>query len=199
VLIHSQTRQDYTYNVAPSLLLSLVDVNLSVIAASMVALKPLVVRVFGWDRRSEKSTLYTPDHTRQLPMTEAIDHMEVSSRPSTTSLATTSQAHSKSETYISNIERKASPSSSTAVSQEPGGTNYDFISLNTKQCLTQLTLRQSVKPLLEIGFLYFLWGLQSTFINTLNYTSQSEGYISLQTAGANHALYWYVVNNHEQL
>ena len=191
MLIDSKTRQDYTYNVAPSLLLSLVDVNLSVIAASMVALKPLVVRVFGWDRRSEKSTLYTPEHTRQLPMTKSIDHIEVSSRPSTTSLATT-QAHSKSETYISNIESKASPSSSTAASQEPGGTNYDFVNLDTKKCLTQLTLRQSIKPLLEIGFLYFLWGLQSTFINTLNYTSESQGYITLQTAGANHALYWSV-------
>jgi len=192
VLSYSKTRQDYTYNVAPSLLLSLVDVNLSVIAASMVALKPLVVRVFGWDRRTEKSTLYSPDETRQAPITKAIDHLEASSRLSTALVATTSQAHSKSETFISTSERKSSPSSSTAVSQEASGTNYDFINLDTTKCLTQLTLRQSVKPLLEIGFLYFLWGLQSTFINTLNYTSMSDGYVSVEIAGANHALYWYV-------
>jgi len=192
-LIFSKTRQDYTYNVAPSLLLSLVDVNLSVIAASMVALKPLVVRVFGWDRRSEKSTLYTPDQTEPNPTTKAFDHIEVSSRPSTMSLATLSQAHSKLEkTVTSNSVKESSPNSSTTVSQEANGTNYDFVNLGTTKCLTQLTLRQSIKPLLEIGFLYFLWGLQSTFINTLNYTSQSEGYISVEIAGANHALYWYV-------
>jgi len=165
----------------------------------MVALKPLVVRVFGWDRKTEKSTLYTSDQTRQVPITKAVNHMELSSRPSTVSLATTSQAHSKSETYISSIERQAGPSSSTAASQEACGTNYDFVNLSTTKCLTQLTMRQSVKPLLEIGFLYFLWGLQSTFINTLNYTSQSQGYISVETAGANHALYWYVYTIHQSV
>lgn len=193
VLTYSKTIQDYTYNVAPSLLLSLVDVNLSVIAASMVALKPLVVRVFGWDRRTEKSTLYSPDHTQQNPTTnKAIGHIEVSSSPSTMSLTTLSQARSKLETVISNSEKDSSPSSLTTVSQEANGTNYDFVKLSTTKCLTQLTLRQTVKPLLEIGFLYFLWGLQSTFINTPNYISQSEGYISMEIAGANHALYWYV-------
>lgn len=175
--------------------------NLSIAAASVIAFKPLVTRISPWLLRSDKASpgsdesgtlvdeASSPQESEEIPQLSFAEHAFVNKAISFTAML------------------QPSGDEKAVKGRRVSGTSFDFVHFQTLQPLTQLTVKESIKPLLNVAPLFFFCGLIYSFNDILNFEGQSQGktaarsccilslicltgFITLQTVAINHSLYF---------
>jgi len=144
-------------------------VNLSIAAASVIAFKPLVTRISPWLLRSDKTSPKSSESGTLVDQTSPSEDSEEVQQLSFAEHAFINKAIS----FTAMLEPSADEK--TVKRRRVSGTSFDFVNFSTLQPLTQLTVKESIKPLLNVAPLFFFCGLIYSFNDILNFEGQSQG------------------------
>lgn len=143
--------------------------NLSIAAASVIAFKPLVTRISPWLLRSDKASPESSESGTLVDETSPSQDSEEVQQLSFAEHAFLNKAISFTAMLEPSGDEKA------VKRRRVSGTSLDFVDVQTLQPLTQLTMKESIKPLLNVAPLFFFCGLIYSFNDILNFEGQSQG------------------------
>jgi hypothetical protein len=171
-------------------------VNLSIAAASVTSLKPLVSRLVPQllkgeptqasiqERRPDAVTsVYSMDSAMSHDDTDMANEQGGGRQELELSLAEVLRASGKSAGAITAILNPLPPS-------QPQGTAFDFVQLVKSKPATELTLRESIGPLLTVGAIFFVFGIVPGLIEALDFQTQSIGKITQRQVALNNGVYY---------
>ena len=183
-----QTEQDsdFTWYAAYSFMWSAIEVNVGIMVASVPALKPLASRFapqlirdkVGSKKHDSKTSPAVPDvaddprqptaispplalHPRDpsnvsYDQDANVDMMDFLTTPDMTEIPA---AIERTQTAMTNT---------SGASRHRTATDFDFVSLTSHKSIVEMSVRESVRPIAETTFLFFLWGFAYGLLNALN-------------------------------
>jgi len=146
--------------------------NLSIAAASVLALKPLLTRILPWLFRSNKGSPGPSENGSMVDAASEALSLQASEEP----LSFAEFAFLARDKKLS-IATMAQPTGDVEGDERQSrrGTNFGFVEIQVLQPLTQLTPKETIKPLLNMAPLFFFCGVIYSFNNILDFEGQSQG------------------------
>lgn len=96
----------------------------------------------------------------------------------------------RKQTALSFAPQATALTSVAPVSQEPSQRFFDFVDMNGKKPLTELSEREAWSPILFVSILFLLWGFSYGLLGTLNGEIQTLLQYSASQSMGLHGAYW---------
>lgn len=205
----NEQKSDFSWYAAYTFMWSAIEVNLGIMVACVPALKPLVSRFMPQlilDKVGSKSgkrdsnvnfspvdvaavqtapsTIDAPPAIHQAEnrfASEDESDMGIMDFLTTPDMTEISQAIERSQTVATNT---------SIIARRGTATDFDFVSLGESKSIVYMSNRESVRPIAEVTFLFFLWGFAYGLLNALNGQIQTITNESANQAVGTHSAYY---------
>jgi len=194
---------DFSWYAALSFMWSAVEVNLGIMIACVPGIKPLVARFMPAIVRDSGTP--SPEKHGAIATLNILDMAIAQRIPSTPVLRADGERPETSgqdDDAMGMMDFLTTPDMSgiaqtlqrtpTAMTNTTIGRPvfYDFVNMNNQKSITSMTSRESIRPIIEVTTLFFLWGFAYGLLNTLNARFQVVAAISGAQTIAVHSVYF---------
>jgi fucose permease len=206
---------DFNWYASLSFMWSVIEVNIGIMCACVPALKPLISRFLprmlrdAGDVTEKDSSNEGPRYTYTSEMADA-HRVPSLSGPPEPSHQTYAEAHEDDDGPLGMMDFLTTPDMNE--NQYPGGarldrtatmltnttrntfpdspTFFDFVNMNKKKSMVQMTARESVFPFTMVSLLFFIWGFEYGLLDVLNGQFQSVARMSPGQTTSIHSAYF---------
>ncbi|KAF2720739.1 MFS general substrate transporter [Polychaeton citri CBS 116435] len=203
-------KNDFSWYASLSFMWSAVEVNVGIMCACVPALKPLVSRFMprllkdAGDSETRFSSLsfggsadmsqpqripsvaddvYNQDpNQREPPKEDEEGPMGMMDFLTTPDMNDLPHKLERSQTAVTNTSRQTP--------MEPHQAFFDFVDMNKKKSLVQMTNRESIFPIAMVTILFFIWGFEYGLLDVLNQQFQRASRMSVGRNVAIHSAYY---------
>lgn len=202
---------DFAWYASLSFMWSVIEVNIGIMCACVPALKPLASRFLprmlrdAGDVTEKDSSISAPRYTYNSEMANAHRVPSIVETPPSANeshaephedegpmgmmdFLTTPDMNGangarldRTTTMLTNTTRNTRPDSPTF---------FDFVNLNQKKSMVQMTSRDSVFPFAMVSLLFFIWGFEYGLLDVLNQQFQSVARMSPGQTSSIHSAYF---------
>jgi fucose permease len=205
---------DFNWYASLSFMWSVIEVNIGIMCACVPALKPLISRFLprmlrdAGDVTEKDSSNSGPRYTYTSEMADAHRVPSLSGPPEPSHQAyaeaheddgplgmmdflTTPDMNENRYSGGARLDRTATMLTNTTRNTFPDSpTFFDFVNMNKKKSMVQMTARESVFPFTMVSLLFFIWGFEYGLLDVLNSQFQSVARMSPGQTTSIHSAYF---------
>lgn len=203
---------DFPWYASLSFMWSVIEVNVGIMCACVPALKPLVSRFMPHMLRSpddvtEKSASNSLQNTTSWEMAMAHRIPSVVSEPENAHRQSQHPEPSEDEGPMgmmdflttpdmneypgSRLDRTQTALTNTTRNTQPNTpTFFDFVNMKGQKSMVQMTVRESIFPIIMVTVLFFIWGFEYGLLDVLNQQFQRVAHMTPGQTTSIHSAYY---------
>lgn len=205
---------DFSWYASLSFMWSVIEVNVGIMCACVPALKPLVSKFLprmlrdAGDVTEKDSSFSNPRNTFNSEMAHvhrvpSIQETPPSAHRSQTEphedegpmgmmdFLTTPDMNPSQYSEGARLDRTTTMLTNTTRNTRPDSpTFFDFVNMNRKKSMVQMTNRESIFPFIMVSLLFFIWGFEYGLLDVLNQQFQDVARMSPGQTSSIHSAYF---------
>lgn len=194
---------DFSWYASYSFMWSAIEVNVGIMCACVPALKPLVSRFMPHLLRDEGDVTEKHSSVDRQPTFEMATAQRVPSMQDPAYLTTQPSREPVEDSNMDMMDFLTTPdmqnslersqtmlTNSTRNTSADTPTFFDFVNLKNRKSFVQMTVRESLFPVIMVTVLFFIWGFEYGLLDVLNRQFQRVAHMSSAQSVGIHSAYY---------